>query len=433
MVAGNKNTDSLFDAFKDAFKDFEADTSFSEMTNNWNAVNSKINIANPIPKKVSLKSITKGISVKSVALVSASAIVITVATLLIVNLLNTNNDKIYEQKNNVDIVGTAQIVKEENKTTKIEDKQVTEKQKVFIKEEKEFKKQIDENKKTFSSNDNLVLTDNLENISKEENSKKNKVIEKEKNDFSLKFIDTAICMNDSIRFFIYSSNNNSNIRYLLRCDGKKYYLNSGYYAIKFDDYGIYNLRFSIVGNENKTQKTQKIIIRKSPISKFKFDASHTPEFSFFNLSKYENKVFWILDDNNKTTVNNPVHEFNDTGIYIVKLIALTYSGCSDTFIQKIDVKKYPKVSMPNSFSPNGDAVNDFYKISIEGEKLFKLTIVNRYKQTVFKSEDKNLSWDGTDINSGKECPEGTYYYFFNYRLQGQQTPVSLHGTIRLFR
>ncbi len=70
----------------------------------------------------------------------------------------------------------------------------------------------------------------------------------------------------------------------------------------------------------------------------------------------------------------------------------------------------------NEFSPNGDGVNDVFKIvCITRYPNNVLKVYNRWGNIVFEQRNYNNSWDGTSngratITSDKKLPEGTYYY-----------------------
>ncbi len=67
-----------------------------------------------------------------------------------------------------------------------------------------------------------------------------------------------------------------------------------------------------------------------------------------------------------------------------------------------------QLEIPNIFTPNEDGDNDVFLIDSKNISAFNITIVNRWGQVVFESNDINTSWDGTWNNN--MCTEGTYFY-----------------------
>jgi gliding motility-associated-like protein len=74
------------------------------------------------------------------------------------------------------------------------------------------------------------------------------------------------------------------------------------------------------------------------------------------------------------------------------------------------------VFVPESFSPNGDGINDAFIIpGIEGYPSNELVIFNRWGGTMFKGsayDNSSVFWDGTSADGSYSgtAPAGTYYY-----------------------
>ncbi len=88
------------------------------------------------------------------------------------------------------------------------------------------------------------------------------------------------------------------------------------------------------------------------------------------------------------------------------------NGCIDWDSLTVTVIPSSELVFFNTFSPNGDGVNDFFYIG----NVFKyaecvLEVYSRTGQLVYSKTGYDNSWDGT--NYGDKLPEATYYYVFN--------------------
>lgn len=92
------------------------------------------------------------------------------------------------------------------------------------------------------------------------------------------------------------------------------------------------------------------------------------------------------------------------------------NGCSATDCVTIFVESGDSLFIPNAYSPNGDGINDVFKILIEGYKNSHVEIYNRWGTKLFETDDgqKNF-WDGTNQKSGRPVPEGVYFYVIDLK------------------
>lgn len=136
---------------------------------------------------------------------------------------------------------------------------------------------------------------------------------------------------------------------------------------------------------------------------------------------------WSFGDGDTSSLQNPVHAYEQAGNYSVELIVMNRFGCLDTHYLNMIVKE--QAIIPNVFSPNADGYNDLFIISTLGIKDPHLHIKNRWGSTLYEAEGRNLYWDGR-TNAGSPVSEGTYYYIL-YGVE-QLSPVST-GYITLLR
>ena len=74
------------------------------------------------------------------------------------------------------------------------------------------------------------------------------------------------------------------------------------------------------------------------------------------------------------------------------------------------------IIIPNTFTPNGDGINDTWEITnlVDFPKA-TIDIYNRYGTNLYHSVGYARPWDG--FYNGKELPAGTYYYLINLKDQ----------------
>ncbi len=110
------------------------------------------------------------------------------------------------------------------------------------------------------------------------------------------------------------------------------------------------------------------------------------------------------------TIPNPFLSPRAPTVYTV--LGLNEAGCSDTARVKIDIDYTMPDFIPNAFSPNGDGLNDIFRIeNITYQKLLAFRVFNRWGSMVYESADITKGWDGTE--KGKPCDLGTYYYMIS--------------------
>jgi len=90
----------------------------------------------------------------------------------------------------------------------------------------------------------------------------------------------------------------------------------------------------------------------------------------------------------------------------------------------------PFIFIPNSFTPNGDGVNDILYVRSDILTECYFTVYNRWGEKVFETQLQSVGWDGTF--KGKECQRGVYDWYFKGKcMDGDET--ELKGSVTLIR
>lgn len=82
-------------------------------------------------------------------------------------------------------------------------------------------------------------------------------------------------------------------------------------------------------------------------------------------------------------------------------------------------------AIPNVFTPNGDGMNDAYKIdgvSNPCDDELKVEIYNRWGTKIFESDHTNFEWNGEN-KSGRKAPSGTYFVVIKGIFGGEEILV----------
>jgi gliding motility-associated-like protein len=100
------------------------------------------------------------------------------------------------------------------------------------------------------------------------------------------------------------------------------------------------------------------------------------------------------------------------------------------------VDNCPEFELPNIFTPNGDAKNDFFKaIKVRQISEIDLSIYDRWGALIYKTKDPYFKWDGQSIISNQLVSDGVLFYtcdVFEKRLKGI-VKRNLKGTVHLVR
>ena len=94
------------------------------------------------------------------------------------------------------------------------------------------------------------------------------------------------------------------------------------------------------------------------------------------------------------------HEYQEAGTFEITLHVENEFGCKDSISNKVIIKPEFELFIPNAFTPDGDNINDSFLCKGYGIDSFSISILNRWGQIVFSSNDINTQWDGENAING---------------------------------
>lgn len=92
---------------------------------------------------------------------------------------------------------------------------------------------------------------------------------------------------------------------------------------------------------------------------------------------------------------------------------------------------YSSIFIPNSFTPDGDGMNDIFYPSMNGISSFSLRIYNR-TQNVFETTNFNEYWNGILSSNGSTAPSGVYSYTLD-AIDYTGHVYEIEGSVHLIR
>lgn len=177
----------------------------------------------------------------------------------------------------------------------------------------------------------------------------------------------------------------------------------------------------------------------APLDVYFTSNANTPVAQFFE---------WIIinqeypdDSSNVYHDENLRYSFTRTGVYKVLLRVSRQWMMGDS----VDCQAYDSLTVtvvpsllqvPSAFSPNGDGVNDEFRVAFKSLSEFHCSIYNRWGHLLYEWSDPSRGWDGK--SGGHVMPTGPYYYVIKAKgtdedSHGNTVEYSERGVVNLFR
>ncbi len=113
-----------------------------------------------------------------------------------------------------------------------------------------------------------------------------------------------------------------------------------------------------------------------------------------------------------------------------QLLVTDDNGCSTS--GKMIIYVYRPLKMPNAFTPNGDGIDDVFRIPPQFATTIKsFSVFNRWGQKIFSTTNSSVGWDG--YFKGGEQPPGTYVWMIQFVDPLTNKFETASGTVILIR
>lgn len=125
-----------------------------------------------------------------------------------------------------------------------------------------------------------------------------------------------------------------------------------------------------------------------------------------------NTIGWLWDfgDTTTSTLSSPVHTYQRTGTFNVRLIAESFGGCTDTVTHLLEVNPEFTLFIPTAFTPNGDGINEVFFVYGAEISEFNMKMYDRWGNLIFESADLYEGWDGRAKGGTEIAQQDVYVY-----------------------
>jgi len=187
----------------------------------------------------------------------------------------------------------------------------------------------------------------------------------------------------------------------------------------FQSYGDYPVTLVVTNAYNcQDSVTYTVVVKPIPTPVPFFSPQNpttlSPDVYFWNTS-YSNIVSWHWETGDGSTYSTTsfTHTYPDPGEYDASLAVVNEWGCTDSIHFTVIVEEETSVYIPNSFTPDGDGLNDIFNIRGTNWREMELRIFDRWGGQVFFSDTPDKGWNGAMNNTGEVIMNGTYAYRLN--------------------
>lgn len=146
------------------------------------------------------------------------------------------------------------------------------------------------------------------------------------------------------------------------------------------------------------------------------------------------RVMWGDGNESVASAATFMHNYGAAGSYPLRIEVTDANTCQTLdgpYVVTV-VRPLPDPRVPNTFTPNGDGVNDTWRIELDNTRELQAVLHNRWGFEVWnaRAEGNVLVWDGRTASG--VAPAGVYFYRLEFKLVTGETRI-ISGSLTLLR
>ena len=247
--------------------------------------------------------------------------------------------------------------------------------------------------------------------------------------------DYVICLFDPLDIVVEIASNNDELTYEWHVNGFIFNTSEPTIPVNLENSTTITLT---VSNSSGCTNTQEIDVVVNSLPELEIIAEPLEVINeaevFFNTIEDEDYQYEWQPQNLLNNANgyNPFGVVSETTTFILTVEDENSCVKIDSITINVVDKTCDEVNVfvPTAFSPNGDGLNDVFRIQGDVIEEASIEVFDRWGNTVYSSTDLSSTWDGTIKN--KQLPSGVYGYLIQITCFGSETYVR-KGNIELLR
>jgi gliding motility-associated-like protein len=141
-----------------------------------------------------------------------------------------------------------------------------------------------------------------------------------------------------------------------------------------------------------------------------------PSISVIDTSYNSISCYYYMSDGGSSDECDFNYTWTEAGSQIITQYVINEFGCAANITARVIIEGYMFFA-PNSFTPNGDGMNDYWLPKMTGIDAYHCVIYDRWGTLIFESFDQNQVWIGDVRNGEYFAQDGIYQY--HVRVQDQ--------------
>jgi gliding motility-associated-like protein len=198
----------------------------------------------------------------------------------------------------------------------------------------------------------------------------------------------------------------------------------GPYGIVFNKGGLYTVQLQVTLNGCTTTASKQININgplATPVVTVDAVTTSTVSFSWQPVPGATGYIVsvngspYITPTSGSLGTKHNIINLQPAEKMVISVIALGVETCINSAIgMATGTTLSDEVYIPNSFSPNNDGKNEFFRAYGTAIAGINMKVFNQWGELIFEGSDYTNGWDGK--HKGKLQPMGVYFYVFKIRL-----------------